>query len=202
MRYNAHVKILGPFSLERVVNAVEKVRQRLLRAAGALRAAGVPYAVAGGNAVASWVSRVDESAVRNTQDVDILIRRDDLDSARTALESAGFVYRHVAGMDVFLDGPAAKPKDAVQIVFANEKVRPTEPLANPDVTESEDAELFSVLSLEALVRIKLTAFRDKDRTHIRDLIEVGLVDAQWIEGDKLPAVLAERLRMLLETPGG
>ena len=51
--------------------AVEKVRQRLLRAASALEQAGVPYAVVGGNAVAAWVSRVDEAAVRNTQDVDI-----------------------------------------------------------------------------------------------------------------------------------
>src|SRR5436309_15701989 len=81
-------------SFERMVNAVEKVRQRLLRATAALRSAGVLYAVAGGNAVAAWVSSVDESAARNTQDVDILIRRDDLAAVRSALESAGFIYRH------------------------------------------------------------------------------------------------------------
>lgn len=57
---------LGEVSLERMVRAVEKVRDRLLRAARALEAAGVPYAVAGGNAVAAWVSRVDVAAVRNT----------------------------------------------------------------------------------------------------------------------------------------
>src|SRR2546429_7315214 len=96
---------LGPFSLDRMVNAVEKVRQRLLRAAKALSGAHVPYAVAGGNAVALWVSRVDESAVRNTQDVDILIRREDLNRVREALEAVGFIYRRAAGVDVFLDGP-------------------------------------------------------------------------------------------------
>jgi len=192
--------VQGPFSLERVVSAVEKVRRRLLKAAAALKAAGVLYAVAGGNAVALWVSRVDEAAVRNTRDVDILIRRGDLDAARAALESAGFVYRHVAGMDIFLDGPDAKPRDAVHIVFASEKVRPAEPLPNPDVTESEQTDEFSVLALEALVRIKLTAYRDKDRTHLRDLIEVGLIDADWLP--RLPAVLAERLRLLLENPEG
>ena len=192
--------IASPFSLERVVNAVEKVRQRLLRAAAALRTAGVPYAVAGGNAVALWVSRVDEAAVRNTQDVDILLRRSDLDAAKAGLEAAGFVYRHVAGLDVFLDGPDAKARDAVHIVFANEKVRPQELLPNPDVAESEQADLFCVISLEALVRIKLTAFRDKDRTHLRDLIEIGLLDAQWLT--RLPGVLADRLRLLLETPEG
>jgi hypothetical protein len=191
---------IGPFSLDRVVNAVERVRQRLLKATAALGAGGVPYAVAGGNAVALWVSRVDDAAVRNTQDVDILIRRQDFDAARRALDSAGFVYRHVASLDVFLDGPTAKPRDAVHLVFANEKVRPHEPLANPDVAESEDAGPFRVISLEALVRIKLTAFRDKDRTHLRDLIDVGLVSADWLA--KLPKILADRLGQLLDTPEG
>ena len=44
------------------------------------------------NAVAAWVSRVDESAVRNTQDVNILLRRADFDRAKKALEAAGFVH--------------------------------------------------------------------------------------------------------------
>jgi len=192
--------VLGPFSLDRVVNAVEKVRQRLLKAAAALAAANVPYAVAGGNAVALWVSRVDEGAVRNTQDVDVLIRRADFDAAKRALEGAGFVYRHSAGIDMFLDSADSKLRDAVHIVFANEKVRPHEAMANPDVTESEATPQFTVLSLEAVVRIKLTAFRDKDRTHLRDLIEVGLVDAEWL--GKLPRELADRLKQLLDTPGG
>lgn len=191
---------LEQFSLDRVVAAVEKVRQRLLRATGVLEAARVPYAVAGGNAVALWVSRVDEAAVRNTQDVDILIRRNDLPAARAALEAAGFVYRHTAGIDVFLDGPDAKARDGVHIVFAAEKVRPNEPLANPDVDESEAAEHFRILSLDALVRVKLTAYRDKDRVHLRDLIDVGLVDASWLA--RVPTDLSERLRRLLETPEG
>jgi hypothetical protein len=183
---------LGSFSLDRMVNAVEKVSQRLLRAAEALESANVKYAVAGGNAVALWVSRVDESAVRNTQDVDILLRREDLGAAKEALVRAGFVYRHTAGVDVFLDGPDAKAREAVYVVFANEKVRPHESLPNPDVTESEPAERFHVLSLAALVRIKLTAFRDKDRVHLRDLIETGLVDSSWT--GRVPPELAARLQ--------
>ncbi len=182
------------------MNAVEKVRGRLLKAAAALKAAGVPYAIVGGNAVALWVSRVDEAAVRNTRDVDVLLRRQDFDAAKTALETAGFVYRHVAGMDVFLDAPGAKARDAVHVVFANEKVRPDEPLANPDVNDSEDAGLFQVLALQPLVCIKLTAWRDKDRTHLRDMIDVGLLDATWLM--KLPQILADRLRQLLDTPEG
>ncbi|GAB4456686.1 MAG: hypothetical protein OHK0029_15100 [Armatimonadaceae bacterium] len=179
---------------------MEKVRERLLRVAEALEDAGIGYAVAGGNAVAAWVARVDEAAVRNTRDVDILIRRSDLDRVRTALEPRGFVYRHVAGMDVFLDGPEASVRDAVHIVFANEKVRPQELLSNPDVSASVAADRFQILSLEALVQIKLTAYRDKDRTHLRDLLEVGLVDQSWVE--KYPAELGQRLQALIDDPLG
>src|SRR5262249_3672979 len=109
--------------LDRMVRAVQDVRDRMLRATAALDAAHVPYAVVGGNAVGVWVARVDKAAVRNTQDVDVLIRRSDLEAARVALEGVGFVYRHAAGLDMFLDGAKAKARDAVHVLFANEKVR-------------------------------------------------------------------------------
>ena len=190
----------GPFSLDRMERAVQKVRERLLRATAALEQAGIPYAVADGHAVAAWVARVDESATRTTRDVDVLVRRDDLEAVKAALGNAGFLHRHSAGVDLFLDGPEAKARDAVHIVFAGEKVRPHEPLPNPDVTESEPADRFRVLSLPALVRVKLTAFRDKDRTHLRDLLEVGLIDASWVA--RLPVELATRLQTLIDTPEG
>jgi len=134
---------LGLPSWERTLQAVEKIRERLLRAAAVLEKAGVAYAVAGGNAVATWVGRVDQSAVRFTQDVDILIRRADLDRARRAFESAGFIFRHAASVDMFLDGPDAKARDAVHIVFAGEKVRSEYTHPAPDVTESEASQAFS-----------------------------------------------------------
>ena len=195
---------LAPVSWVRMIRAVEKVRERLLRAARALEEAGVPYAIAGGNAVAAHVSRVDEAAVRTTRDVDILLRRSDLAQATQALERAGFVYRHVAGLgmpggvEAFLDGPDASVRDALHIVPAGEKVRPDHLRAAPDVTDSEAGDQFRLVTLPALVGMKLVSFRDKDRTHLRDLIELGLVDAAWL--DRLPAPLAERLRELLENP--
>ncbi len=188
----------GDVSWERMIQAVEKVRQRLVRAASALEKAGISYAVAGGNAVAAWVSRVDEAAVRNTQDVDILIRRSDLDAAATALAEAGFVRRHAAGVEMFLDGPEAKARDAIHVVFAGEKVRREYLLPAPDVEESEQTAAFRILDLEALVRMKLTSFRDKDRMHLRDLIDVGLIDAAWC--GRFPPELASRLQELLDNP--
>jgi hypothetical protein len=187
-------------SWERILAAVEKVRERLARAAASLDAAGIPYAVVGGNAVAAWVSRVDEAAVRNTRDVDLLLRRVDFERARAALGRAGFVHRHVRGVDMFLDGPAASARDAVHIIFANEKVRPNYLLPAPEVTESESSGGMQIVSLPALVRMKLTSFRDRDRVHLRDLLEVGLIDASWC--DQLPSELAERLRSIIQSPEG
>jgi hypothetical protein len=184
--------------LERLVGAVQDVRDRLLRATAALDAANVPYAVIGGNAVAVWVARVDRAAVRNTQDVDILIRRPDLPAARAALEAAGFDYRHAAGVDMFLDGEKAKARDAVHVLFVGEKVRPEYVEPPPDVEPHDLAPPFRVLSLEALVRMKLTSFRLKDQVHIQDLIGVGLIDDTW--PDRLPTELADRLRTLLANP--
>jgi hypothetical protein len=192
--------ILGPVSLERMVRAVEKVRDRLLRAAAALEKANVPYAVIGGNAVAAWVSRIDESAVRNTRDVDILLRRSDFEAAKAALEKAGFIYRHAASIDMFLDGKGAKARDAVHVIFASEKVRQEDVVPTPDVTDSESGGAFRVLGLEALVRMKLVANRLKDQVHLQDMLEVGLIDATWPA--RFPPELAARLQHILDTPDG
>jgi hypothetical protein len=191
---------LHPFSLDRMVRAVEKVRDRLLRATAALETAAVPYAVIGGNAVAAWVARVDEAAVRNTPDVDILLRRADLLGARTGLEKAGFIYRRADDVDMFLDGPTAKARDAVHVVYANEKVRPDYLLPSPDVTEVERGPAFQMLTLEALVRMKLTSYRLKDQVHIHDMLGVGLLDASWLA--RLPAELATRLKQKIDNPEG
>jgi hypothetical protein len=191
---------LGPFDFRRIVTAAQKVEERLLRATAALDAAGLPYAVIGGNAVANWITRVDESLVRFTRDVDLLLRREDLPAAAQALVTSGFVQRHVAGIETFLDGPDSKAGDAVHILFANERVRASDPLPAPSVDEFERARDYRVLNLPALVRMKLNAFRDKDRTHLRDLIGAGLVDLTWL--NSFPPVLRERLELLFNTPEG
>ena len=170
---------LRPDTLDRMVHAVEKVRERLLRSTAALEAAGVPYAVVGGHAVAAWVAQVDEGAVRNTRDVDLLLCRNDLDAAQRAMADAGFDYAEVSGVHLFRDLPDGKPSEGVHLLFAGEKVRPGDATPSPDMAESLPGPLFRLVTLEALLRMKLISFRDKDRTHIRDLIGVGLVDDSW-----------------------
>ncbi|MEM9369333.1 MAG: hypothetical protein AAGD07_25415, partial [Planctomycetota bacterium] len=115
-----------------MIQAVEKVRERTLRASGALESAGIPYAIAGGNAVAAWVARVDASAVRNTRDVDILVRRLDFDQIRDALHGVGFEYHQLMDVDCFIDGPSGSVREAVHLLYAGEKVKPS--YATPTAT--------------------------------------------------------------------
>ena len=183
-----------------MVRAVELVRDRLLRTAAALEAAGIPYAVVGGNAVAAWVATVDPAAVRNTQDVDILLRREDLDAAGRAMEAIGFVRRHVSGIDMFLDGPDAKARDAVHVLFAGEKVKPDSAAASPEVSESEKSDRFRVVLLQSLVKMKLTSFRLKDQVLLQDMLEVELIDASWVS--RFPPELGARLQQVIDTPEG
>ena len=191
---------LKPFSWDRMIEAVEAVRERTLRATAALRLVGIPYAVVGGNAVAAWVARVDRAAVRNTQDVDILVRRIDFDSVKTALEAAGFTHHELMGVDCFIDGPDGSPRDAVQLVYAAEKVRPEYAEPTADLDTVEPAEGFDVVPLEALVRMKLNSFRRKDQVHLQDMLNVGLIDATWM--DRLLPQQAGRLQQLIDDPDG
>lgn len=117
----------------------------------------------------------------------------------THLETAGFVHRRSAGVEMFLDGPGAKARDAVHILFSGEKVRPHYPYPAPDV-DAETTGGMRLVSLDALVRMKLTSFRDRDRTHLRDMIDVGLVDATWCQ--RLPTDLGKRLQVLIDDPNG
>jgi hypothetical protein len=192
--------LTGDALWQRMERAVEKIRERLERTARTLEQAGIQYAIIGGNAVRAWVAQADEAAVRTTRDVDILLRRSDWPAAKAALEAAGFVYRHAKSIDMFLDGPDAKARDAVHVLFAGEKVLPTDLVAAPDVSESENIQNHRTLTLEALVRMKLNSFRIKDRMHLLDMIDVELLDASWC--DRFPPELAARLKELLDNPNG
>ena len=97
-------------------------------------------------------------------------------------------------------GPQAKARDAVHVVFAGEKVRPESLVPAPEISEFEQTPSFRVVTLEALVRMKLTSFRRKDQVHIQDMIGIGLIDASW--PPRFPAELGARLQELLDDPNG
>jgi len=183
-----------------MVRAVEKVRERLLRATAALNQHQVPYAVIGGNAVAAWVSRIDEAAVRNTQSVDVLIRSNDFDRARSALESVGFVFEKREDGVLFLDGIGAHPRHSVTMHFVGESYCNQLLFPCPDICEVDKSGIYSLLPLKAVVDMELASGRVNGRVNVRDLIDVGLVDQSWTT--HVPAELALRLQELLDSPDG
>lgn len=189
---------LGEFSFERVVEAAARAKRRLARAVSALDGAGVAHAVAGGHAVAAWVARVDEGGVRNTPDVDLLIRRADFEAASAALASAGFIRAEVGQMTNFRDGPEASRRGVVHLIVAGERVRPEHARPAPDVEESEVDGPFRILTLPALIRMKLTSYRLKDQVHLLDLIDIGLIDQSTVA--TVPPELAPRLQELIDNP--
>jgi hypothetical protein len=164
-------------SIARFVRAVERVEQLLRKTTEALNVAGIDYAIIGGNAVAAWVARVDEAAVRTTKDVDVLIRRNDLARVTEALRPVDLMPVEVLGVYMFVDRHRPNPKTGVRLVWADQKVRPSYVHPAPRVDESVfDTQGFRVLDLPALVRMKLTSLRDIDRVHVGDMLRVGLVD--------------------------
>lgn len=189
-----------PYSLfEKAGEYYSKVQERLKRAAAALEQAGVSYAVIGGNAVMLWVAQADESGLRPTQDVDLLLGQGMLEQAKTALAAAGFLYRHSCGIDMFLDGPDGKAREAVHVIEAGKLVRPEYTVPAPEITEVvRIQDRVMVITLEALVRMKLTSYRFKDIVHLQDMVGVGLIKPDWPE--RYPSPLRERLIEVFENP--
>ena len=186
-------------SLARFEEAVETIAERVRRVTSALERHRLPYQVVGGLAVAAWVARADPEAVRATRDVDVVIRRGDLERARQALVEIGFEFRQVVGVAMFVDREKPRVRGGIHLVFENEKVR--KEYAHPVPALADDPpraqEGFRIAPLESLVCMKLTSFRDKDRVHLRDMLDVNLISAE-IENN-LPPDLQERLRQLKET---
>jgi len=181
----------------RMFSAVEKVKERLERSCGALEKAQVPYAIIGGNAVAVWVATKDDGAVRNTRDVDLLMNSEDLDRATQALSSVGFIRDQVMNVTVFLDGPEGKPSQGIHVLLAEQKVKESYASPTPRVDQSQVIENKRVVELNQLVEMKLNSYRDKDRTHLRDMIGVGLIDETWPA--RFEPSLGQRLQELLES---
>jgi hypothetical protein len=190
--------IVGEELWNRMERAVEKVNERLRKTVGILETAKVPYAVIGGHAVRAWVAQVDEAAQRTTRDVDILVRPTDLPALISAMTSAGYHHRNTSGLDMFVEHPDASARDAVHVLLVGRVERGGEP--NPDIEPAARANDFQTVQLDTLVRMKLNAFRDKDRVHLRDMISLGMIDSSWLH--KYPKQLRLRLEELLSDPNG
>ncbi len=163
-----------PIGRERAIIAVEKVKERLRRATSALDEASVLYAVVGGNAVAEWVARIDEDAVRNTPNVDLLIRRPDFPAARACLEAVGFSTSNSSTSTLSLTGRkgnrAARSTSSTPV--RKSKGRRLQFTRNRRIGTSHR---ISVVRLEALLIMQLTSYRLIDKVHLRDMISSALL---------------------------
>ena len=139
---------------------------------------------------AAWVATVDPGAARNTVGVNLMVNRADFDRVNAAMQAAGFAHYELMDVHMFLDGPNGRPRDAVHLLFAGEKVKQTYSKAAQELTTTTDHRSYKLLDLEPL----------KDRAHLRNVIEVGLVDQSW--PSRLPPTMGARLQELLDDPNG
>ena len=72
--------------------------------------------------------------------------------------------------------------------------------AAPDLAAAQTLDGYRIVQIDRLITMKLTAFRLKDRVHLLDMIDVGLIDAATLE--RVPPVLRHRLEEILANPEG
>jgi hypothetical protein len=149
------------------------------------------YRIVGGLATYLYVEEREPDAGRLTRDIDIAVRRDDLLKISAAARDFGLEHRHVMGVDMLVRANQPSARRAVHLVFAGEKVRPDYVDPVPRLGPYQTIQGLKLIPLADLIRMKLTSFRIKDQTHIKDLDEAGLITTE-IEVT-LPTALQERL---------
>jgi hypothetical protein len=175
---------------------VEQLFDRLRRIHAALDAAGIPYRVIGGVGIFLQITERDPDLARMTRDLDLAIHRSDLAPIIAAAASAGFRYRHAAGVDMLLD--VSNPKGvAIHLLFAHERVEPSYSEPTPFSAPTVTSDGYLIAPVGDLVRMKLTSFRLKDKVHVQDMDGAGLITPE-IEAS-LSQPLRERLREVRAT---
>ena len=86
------------------------------------------------------------------------------------------------------------------LIFAGEKLRPEYPEAAPEIGAARTIRRIRVTPLAELVRMKLTSFRLKDKTHLKDLDQAGLISPE-IEA-RLSLMLRDRMDRRERNPSG
>lgn len=169
------------------------------RVSKALTRLQILHAVVGGLAVAAHVKSVNPSAVRNTQNLSILLNQDDLHRVGDLLRPLGYRGRKERDRHVFARKGVIF-EDAVRIVWAGTKVRKEYPHAAPELPlmpEFIAPDGFVCLGLTRLLTMKLTSYRLKDQVHVQDLLLAGLITKKIERA--LPKDLLPRLKQVKET---
>ena len=160
----------------------------------ALREAGADFEIVGGVAVNAHIYRKHRSRSFVTRDIDMLVRRQDLQKIAKAAEPLGYAPKKMMG-GYTLIRPGQDLAEAIHLLFVGEKSKSTQPFPHPEI-HPEEMELVDirvpVAPLKDLLQMKLSSFRVKDIAHIEILDEVGLITSAVEK--QLPSVLQERLK--------
>ena len=156
--------------------------------------AGLEYRIVGGLAACLYVEELSPDAGRLTKDIDVVVRRADLDRIAEAARAFGFERRHTAGGDMLTRADQPSARRAVHLVFAGEKVRPDYLEPAPSIGDSREIRGLRLIPLPDLVRMKLTSFRLRDQTHLKDLDDAGLITAD-VEAALTPELSARLARV-------
>lgn len=192
--------VTGEELWSKMERAVERVNERLRATVRIVEETQIPYAIVGGHAVRAWVAQVDETAVRTTLDVDIMIWPRDFPTLLAVMSKAGYIHRNTLGVDMFVERADAPARDAIHVIYAGQMVRNDDFEPNPGLESRCRAGGFCTVTLETLVRMKLNSYRRKDQVHLLDMLAVGLIDASWV--DRFPPELRVRLQQLIDDPNG
>ena len=170
---------------------VEQLFDLAGRVEAAFAAAELEYRVIGGLAVYLYVEEAEPDAGRLTRDIDIAVQREDLDRIARAVGPFGMQYRHVAGVDMLVQTGESSARRAVHLIFTGEKVKADYPEPAPAIGPCRTLHGVRLIALTDLVRMKLTRFRSKDETHLKDLDKAALI------APEIEAGLSETLRARL-----
>lgn len=161
---------------------LEQLTEVARRVCVALDGAGIPYRIVGGLAVFFHVSARVPLLARLTRGVDLAIDRADLSRIAEAAKPLGLEYRHAAGVDMLVDAAGSKARSGVRLFEAYTHLS----------AAVRNEEGFLLAPVSDLVKMKLTSFRLKDKTHLKDLDEAGLITPETEAGLSEP--LRERLK--------
>lgn len=138
----------------------------------------IPYELIGGLAVLVHVEEANPELTALTRDVDLMVRREDLERIKEAAAVHGFRFRDTAGVDMLLYGDTDSARNAVHLVFSGELVSPNQAAPNPPITPElkriHSGEI-RVIPVADLVRMKLSSYRLKDQVHIQAIDAAGLI---------------------------
>jgi hypothetical protein len=167
------------------------------RVVNTIRESGADYRIIGGISVFLHIAQVDPTHARLSRDIDIAVRREDLDRIEESAIRHGFELQRAwkRGQETFTmyDRSEDVTRSHIHLILAGEKARAEHPEAVPplgDVCLTADG--VKIAPLEDVVYMMLTSYRLKDRVHIQDMDSIGLITPD-IEA-RLPPVLRERLR--------